>query len=70
MDVDREDARAAAELRRLDAETEKLRVETEKLDAEARRLHHGIIMDAMKAGLALFGAGIAALTLAESLGWL
>ena len=68
--MEQEDARAAAELRRLDAETEKLKVEAEKLDAEARRLQHAISTDKVKVALALFGAGIAAVKLGESLGWL
>ena len=79
-----EEERSAAELRRLNAEaakleaeagklapeTTKLEAEARKLDAEARRQRHGTVTDDAKFGLALFAAGLGALKVAESLGWL
>lgn len=68
--VERDDERAAVELKRLAAETEKLRVEAEKLDAEARRLRYSTVMDTAKVGLAMFAAGVAALQFVQRAGWL
>jgi len=68
--VERDDRRAAAELRRVDAEAEKLKVETEKLRVEARRLRQGTVMDGAKLALAVFAAVLAALELFRRLGWL
>ena len=68
--MEQEDARAAAELRRLDAETRKLTAEEKKLDEESRKLRNGIVMDAAKLGLAVFAAVVAAINLMGSLGWL
>ena len=72
-----EDERSAAELRKLNAEAAKLEAEagklapeTTKLDAEARRQRHGTVTDDAKFGLAVFVAGLGALKVAESLGWL
>ena len=68
--MEQEDARAAAELWRLDAETEKLKAEATKLDEEACRFQYGTFFDAIKLALALFAAVAGAVKLIEGLGWL
>ena len=65
-----EAAKLEAEARKLAPETTKLEAEAKKLDAEARRQRHGTVTDDAKLGLAAFAAGIGALKVAESLGWL
>ena len=76
--------RAAAELRRINAEAEKLEAEarklapeatkleaeSDKLHAGARRIRRATVKDAWMIGLAVFAAGVAALQLADSVGWL
>ncbi|MDE0367273.1 MAG: hypothetical protein OXP09_17075 [Gammaproteobacteria bacterium] len=63
-------AKLEAEARKLSPETTKLEAEAKKLDAEARRQRHGTVTDDAKFVLALFVAGLGALKVAESLGWL
>ena len=59
-----------AEAAKLEAEARKLSPEKTKLEAEARRQRHGTVTDDAKFVLALFVAGLGALKVAESLGWL
>lgn len=68
--MEREEERAAAELRRLDAEAMKLTAETDKLDAEARKLRHGTITSDATFVLAAFTAGLAGIEFAKRMGWL
>ena len=68
MEPDREPP--PAEVERLRAETAKLEAEAAKLMAEARRFDNNTILDVSKLLLALFGAVLAGLKTAESLGWL
>ena len=58
-----EDHRALEELR-------KLRAEGDKLQAEVRRIRLMNGLDVLKLILMIFGAGVAALTAANALGWL
>lgn len=75
--VESDQEQSVAELRKLHAETAKLEAEAEKLDAEAkkldmeaRRFRHGAATDFVKLALAVFAAGVAALQVANNLGWL
>ncbi len=65
-----EEERVTAEMRKLNAETAKLEAEADKLEAEAWKFRLTVVMDGVKVVLAVFAAGIAALTLAERLDWL
>ena len=65
-----EDERVAANRQKLSAETAKLEAEAAKLQAEAWKFRVTVVMDGVKVVLAVFAAGIAALTLAERLDWL
>ena len=62
--------RVTAEMRKLNAETAKLEAEAHKLEAEAWKFRLTVVMDGVTVVLAVFAAGIAALTLAERLDWL
>ena len=75
--VDREEERTVKEFRNLDAasakleaEANKLDVEARKLEAEVRNLDQAAYTDAVKLGLAAFAAILAALKVADTLGWL
>ena len=70
MDLDQEDARSAAELRRLEAETTKLNSEAKKLDAEVRRFRNTTIIEIVKVTGLLSGAVFAGLRALDGLGWL
>ena len=59
-----------AEARKLAREATKLEAEADKLQAEARRIRRATVKDAWMIGLAVFAAGVAALELADSVGWL
>ena len=72
-ETDRLEAEArklAPEATKLEAEATKLKAETEKLKAERWMFRQSAITDFGKLGLAFFAAGIAALKVIESLGWL
>lgn len=58
------------EATKLEAEANKLTAEAAKLRAERWRFRQSAIADFAKLGLAFFAAGIAALKVFESLGWL
>lgn len=60
----------APEASKLEAEATKLRAEAAKLQAEKRSFRQSAIADFAKLGLAFFAAGIAALKVFDSLGWL
>lgn len=75
--VNREEERTAKELRNLDAASAKLKAEANKLDAEARKLEAEVrkfdqtaYADAVKLGLAVFATILAALKVADTLGWI
>ena len=75
--VNREEERTAKELRNLDAASAKLEAEANKLDVEARKLEAEVLkfeqtafIDAVKLGLAVFAAILAALKVADTLGWI
>lgn len=75
--MNREEERAAKELRNLDAASVKLEAEANKLDAEAkkldvegRKIEQTAYTDAGKLALAAFATILAALQVANALGWL
>lgn len=75
--MNREEERTVKELRNLDAASTKLEAEANKLDAEARKLEAEVRSldqttntDAFKLGLAAFATILAAVKVADALGWL
>ena len=68
--VNREEERTAKELRNLDAASAKLEAEARKLEAEVRTFEQTAFIDAVKLGLAVFAAILAALKVADALGWI
>ena len=75
--ADEDATRSDAELRKLRAEAAKLEseavklgAEAKKLDMEARRFRHGAATDYVKLALAVFATEVAALQVANNLGWL
>lgn len=73
--VNVEEEQAARELRNLDDVSVKLAAEAKKLDAEAKKLEGRKIertayTDAVKLALAAFASILAALQVANALGWL
>ena len=75
--MNQEEERAAKEFRNLDAvsakleaEANKLDAETKKLEAEGRKFEQAAYTDAVKLGLAAFATILAALQVANALGWL
>ena len=70
MDLDQDDARSAAELRRLEAEATKLESEARKLDAEARRFRNSTVIEIVKVTGLLSGAVFAGVRALDGLGWL
>ena len=72
-ETDRLEAEArklAPEATKFEAEANKLTAEAAKLQAEKRSFRQSAITDFAKLGLAFFAAGIAALKVFDSLGWL
>ena len=75
--MNREEERTAKEFRNLDAASAKLEAEANKLDVEARKLEaerrkfeQTGYTDAVKLALAAFATILAALQVANALGWL
>ena len=75
--MNQEEERAAKELRNLDAvsvrlaaEAKKLDAEAKKLEAEGRKIEQTAYTDAGKLALAAFATILAALQVANALGWL
>ena len=82
--MNREEERSTEELRKLRAESNRLEAEATKLEAEAtrfdaeaakleaetQRVPRNASLDAVKVGLAAFASILAALKVADALGWL